>query len=131
MTKVDVGETRKSRQIQVIALTALINLMIGFAAGEVVFSPLSIFTPVSLPLDKLTIIDDIDAERSQAVVSINSDHSKNDLYSSVPVAPIRDPEIQRGIRQSIEMNELLCRQYKQDCEFAKTIRQQYEETYGR
>lgn len=41
-----------------------------------------------------------------------------------------DPELQMGERHAVELNEMLCAETGQNCEFAKMARRQYEERYG-
>lgn len=42
-----------------------------------------------------------------------------------------DTEIDQGLRHSIEINEMLCKQTGQNCAEAKLFRRQYNESHGR
>ncbi len=71
------------------------------------------------------------AEAEVAGAQRDFDMAMDDLGS--PARPSRrviDPEIQRGQRQTVELMELSCNESGYNCEYARVMRRQYEETYG-
>lgn len=122
-------------------LMAVFLLALGIFVGR-----LSVATPFNEPSSELEGSELIDAEASGMSVSdgeiADAKRSLNDpvaeydaatdyLYSSAPPSDYRpDPELQRGQRQAVELNEMICKQAGQNCEAAAMARRHYEETYG-
>ena len=125
----------------VAALLATVFLVFGIFIGR-----LTVATPANEPSDELQVSKLIDAEASgmsvgdgeiaEAERSLNDleaeyDAAMDDLYSSAsPSGYMPDPELQRGQRQAVELNEMICKQTGQNCEAAALARRHYEETYG-
>lgn len=59
----------------------------------------------------------------------SSSNFKVSALEVTPSAPV-DRELQSGERHAVELNEMICAQTGQNCEFAKMARRQYEERYG-
>ena len=59
------------------------------------------------------------------------DAAMGDLYSGTQRSPHRpDPEMQQGLRDVVELNDMICKQTGQNCEVATMTRRKYEKTYG-
>ncbi|MBD3746917.1 MAG: hypothetical protein IE932_11970 [Sphingopyxis terrae] len=72
-----------------------------------------------------------ETERSLGELEAEYNAAMEDLYSSNPPSDYRpDSEIQRGQRQAVELNEMICKQTGQNCEAAAMARRHYEENYG-
>jgi len=89
---------------------------------------------IALPEEEAqTAADNAVKEAERAVQALEQDfeESMDDLYLSTPPPNYRpDPELQRGQRQAVELNEMICKQTGQNCEAAAMARRYYEENYG-
>lgn len=113
-----------------IAFFALLILAAGFGMGLGVASTSSTASNAD---DETDFAADIVAEHERDVDRLEQefDAAMSDLNSGTPPPTYRtDPQIQMGQRHAVELNEQICRQTGQNCEFAAMARRQYEERYG-
>lgn len=123
------ADARRSRMM--IGLGIALALVTAFGAGamwngngslEVKVEP-----SVKDPADDAVAAAEIGVIEAQR----DFDRAMADLDSTYPsYTSRRDPEMQRGERHAIELNETICKEYGQNCELAKMARRQYEEKYG-
>lgn len=69
------------------------------------------------------------AERASAAAAMDEPDAILGSADSSDVLP--DTELEMASRQAVELNEMICSQTEQNCEFAKMARRQHIERYGR
>ena len=90
------------------------------SAGREVIGP-KINSGDTAMADAEAAANDAQQDFDRAMANLNSPPSRSNDVS--------DPDIQMGERHAIELNELICKEYGQNCELAKLARRQYQEKY--
>lgn len=120
-----------TRSKTTIAFGVMLALAAAFYAGASWSGSGSVDHPVAAKDTNLGDVAVADAEAAVADAQRDFDRAMTDLYSPAPSRrQVLNAEVQRSERHAVETTELMCQQYGQQCEFARLVRRQYQETYG-